>query len=115
LVLHLVSPALISDWLGYSDEIRNNSIKIARASGGDLHLISNSSDGMIPYGQMYNWQTASVNLTKRLWKFHKITMKTCFLFWSPRIHHTIEIYRKVLVSKMFVNNCVWKWCFYTWT
>lgn len=87
LVLHLVSPALISDSLGYSDEIRNNSIKIARASGGDLHLITNSSDGMIPYGQMHNWQTASVNLaSKALEISQNYDENLVFCFDTPFAH-----------------------------
>lgn len=87
LVLHLVSPALISDSLGYSDEIRNNSIKIARASGGNLHLITNSSDGMIPYGQIHNWQTASVNLaSKALEISQNYDENLVFCFDTPFAH-----------------------------
>lgn len=87
LVLHLISPALISDSLGYSDDIKMNSTKIAKESGGDLHLIVNGSNGMIPYGQMHNWQTASVTLaSKALEIAQRYDENLVFCFDTPFAH-----------------------------
>jgi len=60
LSLHLVTPALLKDSLGYSSVLKKESEQIAIKFGGRLHFIINGSNGMIPYGQLENWKIASV-------------------------------------------------------
>lgn len=57
--LHLITPALVQESLGYDRSIENFSTRMANESGGGLHLIINGSDGLIPYGNHKNWQVVS--------------------------------------------------------
>ncbi len=59
LSLHLITPALSKESLGYSEEIKSESVKLAKLCGGSVHYILNNTDGMVPYGNIENWKVAS--------------------------------------------------------
>lgn len=59
LQLHLVTPALLSNSLGFNSEFKDFSLQQAQSSNGSLHFITNDTDGSIPYGNRNNWQAIS--------------------------------------------------------
>lgn len=59
LSLHLITPALVKESLGYSEDIKKESARIAKMCGGSVHYILNDTDGMVPYGSIGNWKVAS--------------------------------------------------------
>lgn len=59
LSLHLITPALVPESLGYNEKIYKESSNITKGSGGDIHFVTNGSNGMIPYGDSRNWLAVS--------------------------------------------------------
>lgn len=58
--LHLISVALKDGALGYSNDIKNESIRIAKKCGGQLYYVLNGTNGLEQFGSVENWKLASV-------------------------------------------------------
>lgn len=85
--LELISPALIDQALGYDHELLKQSRKLAQGFGGELHLVINGSDGMIPYGDINNWKAVSIAAADRVLSLaHKYEESLVFCVDTPFIY-----------------------------
>lgn len=118
LSLHLVTQALLPESLGYSENIKNESMRVTRETGGEVHFIGNASDGMIPYGRLDNWKAASENAaTVVLNQAKNFDESIVFCFDTPyaRVPYNISMQKKaygvdnitsviVLESDVFIHE-----------
>ncbi len=112
--LHLITPALVKESLGYSEDIKNESVKIATLCGGSVHYILNDTDGMVPYGSIENWKAASssaatmtVNIAEGYDETVAFFVDTPFMHSPLLIEKQIEaLNAKKITSVLFLESDV---------
>jgi glycosyltransferase involved in cell wall biosynthesis len=74
--LHLITPALNKNALGYSDEIKKQSLDVVLEVGGDIHYIVNGTDGTEQFGTISNWNIISSAAASKSLEIAQIYDKT---------------------------------------
>ena len=69
--LHLISIALTDEAIGVSEEITNESFKVAQQCGGTIHYIINGTDGTEQFGDADNWKIASTSAANKVLEIAK--------------------------------------------
>lgn len=111
LSLNLVSPALISESLGYSEKIKEESFLAAKSTGGRVFFIGNGTDGMMPYGRIENWKVASDNAASLvLNEASKYDESIVFCFDTPfaKVPYNISLQKKAFRVKKIKSVLVFE-------
>lgn len=107
--LHLITPALTSYALGYSENLLDFSKKVAHLNNGDVHLVLNGTDGSEQFGNVSNWQTLScctankvIEIAQNYDETISLAVDIPFMYVPYYIEQQQRAFRKIFIKSVMV-------------